>query len=640
MSQAMSPAGVDRCEQEHDREISVGSSDLYTMDEAARLKGVSYHTVSRAVRSGRLPAQRLGRMAMMTAADLAAWQPMRERAPKRYRQPEPGPASTPGVVDLASGERIELARRLSTLYEAIHSSAMRQPLREFGQLLADRLARAMEFDRVAIWLIDESSTSIFRLASIGGWLKEGASPTPPVLPYDPEIMHVTKAGVTNGLPCWRGDNIERLGHIFSAPLVVDQKHIGHIVGDRRGAPFSLTEAQIQLGQSLAAQAAITIELNRTRHREAQRTRELEAVLEQISEPVMVYDTERRITSMSRVARQNYGLPDDLDFAESRFSLFDLDEGRYKFHGVRSENPPSNLALSGQRVEGMEFEFARFDTGEARLLLVDAVPIIENDAVRTVVAVEHDITEQRAIEEEERRLHIELEQTLQRTRAIAEVSLALNAGVDLNSVLRRAGRDATLLMGGEIGGIGLQIDGESIIGMWTFGLETHPDEIMPVNMQALPGTMRSFREGKPTLNSYETASDEERRLMDAAGMRSSLITPFIVDGELVGAMYVKYPEEHPELSDELLEFNTALAAQCIVAIKQSRLKEQLASERTALNAAMAELHELSEELHHLRALADTKRMPATSEIDTILDLIQGTVGRVRAIELHTMAPSAD
>jgi GAF domain-containing protein len=579
-------------------------------------------------------------MALMSAGDLASWQPMRERAPKRYRQPEPGPASPPGVVDLASGERIELARRLSMLYEAIHSSAMHQPLEEFGQLLADRLARAMEFDRVAIWLLDESGETIAQLASIGQWYKDGALPAPRVIPYDHELMHLTRAGVTEGIPCWPSDGIARLGYVFSAPLVVGQKHIGHIIGDRVGGPFTLSEAQIQLGQSLATQAAITIELNRTRHRETRRRRELEAVLEQISEPVMVYNADRRITSMSRAARKNYGLPDDLDFSETAFSLQDLDEGRVRFHGTRSENPPSDIALSGQRVEQLEFEFARFDTGESRLLLVDAVPIIEDNTVRTVVAVEHDITEQRAIEAQDRQLRAELEQMLQRTRAIAEVSLALNAGVDLNSVLRKAGRDVTHLMGGDIGGIGLQIDGESIIGMWTFGLETHPDAIMPVNMQALPGTMRSFREGKPTLNSYELASDEERRLMDAAGMRSSLITPFIIDGELVGAMYVKYPEEHPEFSEELLEFNTALAAQCVVAIKQSRLKEQLADERAALNAAMAELHELSEELHHLRALADTKRMPAASEIDTILDLIQGTVGRVRAIELHTMAPSAD
>ncbi len=56
-----------------------GTGDVYTMAEAARLKGVSYHTVSRAVRRGKLPAKRLGRMALIDAGDLRTWQPMRER---------------------------------------------------------------------------------------------------------------------------------------------------------------------------------------------------------------------------------------------------------------------------------------------------------------------------------------------------------------------------------------------------------------------------------------------------------------------------------------------------------------------------------------------------------------------------------
>ena len=69
-----------------------GGGDVYTMAEAARLKGVSYHTVSRAVRRGKLPATRLGRMALITSEDLREWHPMRERAPRKYRRREPARA--------------------------------------------------------------------------------------------------------------------------------------------------------------------------------------------------------------------------------------------------------------------------------------------------------------------------------------------------------------------------------------------------------------------------------------------------------------------------------------------------------------------------------------------------------------------
>lgn len=58
-------------------------ADRVTMVEAARLKGVSYHTVSRAVRKGRLPVERLGRMALISARDLHAWRPVKERVPRK-----------------------------------------------------------------------------------------------------------------------------------------------------------------------------------------------------------------------------------------------------------------------------------------------------------------------------------------------------------------------------------------------------------------------------------------------------------------------------------------------------------------------------------------------------------------------------
>src|SRR3954454_21723680 len=110
------------------------------MAEAARLKGVSYHTVSRAVRRGKLPATRLGRMAMISSEDLRDWRPMRERAPRKYRRREPNPEAAPALLDLASSERVELASRLATLIEALFGAATGMPRDELFGLLADRLA--------------------------------------------------------------------------------------------------------------------------------------------------------------------------------------------------------------------------------------------------------------------------------------------------------------------------------------------------------------------------------------------------------------------------------------------------------------------------------------------------------------------
>ena len=88
---------------------------VYTMAEAARLKGVSYHTVSRAIRHGTLPAQRLGRMALIAAEDLNAWHPAINKATFQHRGRTPEPNVTPVLRDLMAGVSPDTAQRLSIL---------------------------------------------------------------------------------------------------------------------------------------------------------------------------------------------------------------------------------------------------------------------------------------------------------------------------------------------------------------------------------------------------------------------------------------------------------------------------------------------------------------------------------------------
>ncbi|MDQ3780315.1 MAG: hypothetical protein M3354_07210, partial [Chloroflexota bacterium] len=64
---------------------------------------------------GLLSAQRLGRMALITADDLREWRPQVERAPHKYRHRERDPTATPVQVDLAASEPVERAYELSVL---------------------------------------------------------------------------------------------------------------------------------------------------------------------------------------------------------------------------------------------------------------------------------------------------------------------------------------------------------------------------------------------------------------------------------------------------------------------------------------------------------------------------------------------
>jgi Helix-turn-helix domain len=89
------------------------------MQQTAQRKGVCYHTVSRAVRAGRLPGQRLGRQVFITAVDLEAWQPQREHAPRKYRHTDPDPDVTASVLSPDALDRVTLEATLTALATAL-----------------------------------------------------------------------------------------------------------------------------------------------------------------------------------------------------------------------------------------------------------------------------------------------------------------------------------------------------------------------------------------------------------------------------------------------------------------------------------------------------------------------------------------
>jgi excisionase family DNA binding protein len=114
---------------------------VYTMAEAARVKGVSYNTVSRAIRRGVLPAQRLGRMAMIAAADLNAWHPSIEKAPHKHRGRTPEPNVIPVLTEVVAGPRSTTAQRLTRLEAAVDALVV-----ELAQVRAEVAERQAEAD--------------------------------------------------------------------------------------------------------------------------------------------------------------------------------------------------------------------------------------------------------------------------------------------------------------------------------------------------------------------------------------------------------------------------------------------------------------------------------------------------------------
>ena len=186
----------------------IHGSDRYTMAEAARIKGVSYHTVSRAVRSGKLPAQRLGRMALITAADLQAWRPMRERAPRKYRRSEPHGHEIPPPPALAGSSIVtaSYANRLAVAMEQLVEVASAEPVPRFGDWVAQWLTASLGRDAALVWQMEGNDGTVRLLGSYG--IDRAATESPLVDDTLTMLRELATAGSAQPLD---GEALSRLG---------------------------------------------------------------------------------------------------------------------------------------------------------------------------------------------------------------------------------------------------------------------------------------------------------------------------------------------------------------------------------------------------------------------------------------------
>lgn len=244
------------------------ADDVYTMAEAARLKGVSYHTVSRAVRRGVLSAQRIGKMVFITRQDLHAWQPKYDRAPMQYRHRVPAPDAKPVMIDLASSERVQVAEHLACLLEIIETTSRAMPVTTMLELICERLASTLQLRRVAVWGTDREQGIANLLAGHGSPLAD--LPEQIDLNSHPQFAGVIRkadGAVVVDVPAL-GDRIPRAFRHLPSLLVIalryGQRTLGYLFADRNGVAFSLAEDERLFAGALAAQGAVALTLEEAR----------------------------------------------------------------------------------------------------------------------------------------------------------------------------------------------------------------------------------------------------------------------------------------------------------------------------------------------------------------------------------------
>lgn len=159
---------------------------------------------------------------------------MVERAPKKYRRREPDLGASPALVDLASGERVALARHLGALIEVVRGASA-LPIEQFLPMACERIAGLLGLDRATIWVADDDGM-VRRVAAHG--IQEG-----------PDVRQIRElvAG-RNG---------------FTASLQAGGLVHGVLVGEREGT-VKLNAEDLAMAQSVADLAGLAMAADRCR----------------------------------------------------------------------------------------------------------------------------------------------------------------------------------------------------------------------------------------------------------------------------------------------------------------------------------------------------------------------------------------
>lgn len=580
-----------------DRDIGTreaSGDDRLTMAEAARLKGVSYHTVSRAVRKGRLPVERLGRMALISARDLQEWHPMKERAPRKYRRPplQGRPASS--SLSLLSADHLDLARRLSALYDVIHSSASEGSLEELARLATERMADAFHLDRMVLWRIDIENNVAARLSVV----REPLSTIPGTIrldevPFFMSFIEEPHARIVDGprptLEQYgdRGYDVPR-GPLLIVPLVRKGQVVGVMLGDRDEAEIDITAEQLALADGIASQMAMAIDNAMLRETERQRRMQLEAILGELNVAVSAFDESGRLTLSNAAERDLFGLTEEeAKIGQSMQDYLNAEHREYPDGNlVAIEDNPARRALKGEKLQNIEQIVIRKD-GERRFVSTNSRPILVDGRIIGAVSVSRDTTSQHVSDAREQLRLQQLELAARRSKALSDLVVDINSQPDAHAVVEIALQRIAQEIGAKSGVMLLRNEQGSFEPITSCGAKSYEILKDGVDLSGAPLTVRAFSQHQPVVVKARAMQLSGPWSEESGDDATVLIIPVQVRGQRIGVAYLTF-ENDPELTESDLTFSAIWGRQCAQAIDKVMLVDQLEFAHDRLMAIIDQL----------------------------------------------------
>ncbi len=191
-----------------------------------------------------------------------------------------------------------------------------------------------------------------------------------------------------------------LRNFIAVPLFTRQREFLGVIeidNKRGGAPF--TEDDVALMQAYARQAAVALQNARLVEAEQRRARELDAVIENMTEGVSITGADGRIWRINRIGREILGIPVQQSGAYGRLQDYvgTLDIRYPDGHPMPSDEWPPNRALRGETFVDMEVILTRADGKRFDLLFGGSAVRDEKGSIILAVNVWRDITAFRELE---------------------------------------------------------------------------------------------------------------------------------------------------------------------------------------------------------------------------------------------------
>jgi PAS domain S-box-containing protein len=269
------------------------------------------------------------------------------------------------------------------------------------------------------------------------------------------------------------------------------------------------------------------------------------------------------------------------------------------HLAKLYQADDRIILENNRPKYHVVEYFQQSDGKIQWLDSTKIPLIdESGRAFAVLGILEDITERKRAEEQ-------LRESEKRLRTMLDISLAMSATLEMNTILQKVVENAAGFLGLASGAIYTLQGDELFLEATTPPLPAgFPDVFRRVELAKHPHIQAAISRGSTVVVPDKTVaelSEDEKMVMDARGLRSIAFIPLMISDKAIGILIVASVDEVRAFSDEEIALYAGFAGQAAQTIENIRLYQSEREYAARLEAQIAERKQAENTLRERESL---------------------------------------